>query len=90
MVADGRNVYLVKIGSKFLREGSQGICKDKECNWHQLLPTKTEISQTLAVFSFCVQNEIFTSVPALSKRLFDVLKKVLCLASAMECADGDK
>ena len=27
-----KNVYLVKIGPKSLRDGPQGICKDKESN----------------------------------------------------------
>ena len=32
MAADGRNLYLVEIGPKFVGEGRQDICKDKECN----------------------------------------------------------
>ena len=33
MAADGRNVYLVEIiGPKYLGDGRQDICKDKECN----------------------------------------------------------
>ena len=32
MAADGKNVYLLKIGPKSLLDGCQDICKDKECN----------------------------------------------------------
>ena len=33
IAADGRNVYLVKIGLKSLVDGCQDICKDKESNF---------------------------------------------------------
>ena len=44
--------------------------------WDQLLATKAEIIQSLAVFSFCVQNEIFVPVHSgsLSKGIFNALK----------------
>ena len=32
MAADGRNVYLVEVGPKSLRDGRQDICNDKERN----------------------------------------------------------
>ena len=32
MATNGRNVYLVGIGPKSLRDGCQDICKDKKCN----------------------------------------------------------
>ena len=32
MVADGKNVYLVKLGPKSLGDGRQDISKDKESN----------------------------------------------------------
>ena len=32
MAADGRNVYLVKIGPNSVGDAHQDICKDKECN----------------------------------------------------------
>ena len=32
MAENRRNVYLVKIGAKSLRDRHQVICKDKECN----------------------------------------------------------
>ena len=32
MAADGKNVYLVKLGSKSLADGRQDICKDEESN----------------------------------------------------------
>ena len=32
MTADGKNVYLVKLGPKSLEDGRQGICKDEESN----------------------------------------------------------
>ena len=33
MAADGKNVYLVKIGPKSLGDGRKEICKDKECSF---------------------------------------------------------
>ena len=32
MAANGKNVYLLKIGPNSLLDGRQDICKDKECN----------------------------------------------------------
>ena len=32
MAADGKNVYLVKLGLKSLADGLQDICKDKKSN----------------------------------------------------------
>ena len=45
MAADGRNVYLVKIGPKSLGNRRQDICKDKESNLGPVvaLATKAEI-----------------------------------------------
>ena len=44
-VADGSrmNVYLLKIGAKFFRDGSQDICKDTESNLGPFAGFKAEI-----------------------------------------------
>ena len=46
MAADGKNVYLVKLGLKSFGDGHQDICKDKASIWDQLLATKAEIIQS--------------------------------------------
>ena len=62
MAADGKNVYLVKLGPKSLADGRQDICKDEESNLDQLLATKAEIIQSWAVFSFYVRNGRFCNL----------------------------
>ena len=46
MAADGKNVYLVKLGLNSFGDGHQDICKDKASIWDQLLATKAEIIQS--------------------------------------------
>ena len=45
MAENGRNVSLVKMGPKSLRDRRQVICKDKNAIWDQLLATKAKIVQ---------------------------------------------
>ena len=59
MATNGKNVYLVKLGPKSFGDGSRTFARIKHLNWHQLLATKAEIIQSLAVFSFCVRNRRF-------------------------------
>ena len=90
MAADGRNFYLVKIGPKSLGDGLQGICKDKESinlgpiagykGWNY--PDFSCIFVLRAKWNFCSYS--------LSKGIFNALKELVRLASAMEWADGDK
>ena len=66
MAADGKNVYLVKLGLKSLADGLQDICKDKKnLIWDQRLATKAEVIQSKAVFSFCVRNGRFCNLECL-------------------------
>jgi len=53
-VADGsrRIVYLLKIGAKSFRDGSQDICKDTESNLGPFAGFKAEIIQKQALFQF--------------------------------------
>ena len=53
-VADGsrRNVYLLKIGAKSFRDGSQDICKDTESNLGPCAGLKAEIIQSQALSEF--------------------------------------
>ena len=69
---------LVKIVPKSLGDARQDICKDKECCW--LL--KLKLSRVKLNFSFAC---MFTS-----KGIFNAVKKVVHMASAMECPYGDK
>ena len=49
------------------------------------------MDQLLATEAEIIPSSIFVLLPcSLSKGIFNALKKVLRLASAMECADGDK
>ena len=75
-----RNVHLIKIGPKSLGHTRQVICKDKECN---LGPVAGYLSWNDPELS-CV---FFLLACSLSKGIFNAVKKVLRLASAMECAD---
>ena len=83
MAADGKNVYLVKLGPNSFGDRRQDICKDKASN---LGPA--------AEFSFCVRNRRFCNLEFLFLVTFEgniqCAKKVLRLASAMEYADCDK
>ena len=49
MAADGRNVYLVKIGPKSFVDGCQDTCKDKQSSLGPV--AEAEIIQSKAVFS---------------------------------------
>ena len=57
MATNGKKVCLVKLGQKSFGDGRRTFAK--HLNWDQLLATKAEIIQNLAVFSFCVQNRRF-------------------------------
>ena len=59
MATNGKKVYLVKLGQKSFRDGLRTFARIKHLNWDQLLATKAEIIQNLAVFSFCVRNRRF-------------------------------
>ena len=59
MATNGKKVYLVKLGQKSFGDGRWTFARIKHLNWHQLLATKAEIIQSLAVFSFCVRNRRF-------------------------------
>ena len=59
MATNGKNVYLVKLGPKSFGDGRKTFARIKHLNWDQLLATKAEIIQSLAVFSFCVRNRRF-------------------------------
>ena len=50
---------MVKLGQKSLGDGRRTFVRIKDLNWDQLLATKGEIIQNLAVFSFCVRNRRF-------------------------------
>ena len=56
MATNGKKVYLVKLGQKSFGDGRRTFARIKYLNWDQLLATKAEIIQNLAVFSFCVGN----------------------------------
>ena len=59
MATNGKKVYLVKLGQKSFGDGRRTFARIKHLNWDQLLATKAEIIQNLAVFSFCVRNRRF-------------------------------
>ena len=71
--------------------GVRTFVRMKNLIWDQLLATKAEIIQSLAVFSFCVRNGRFCNLEFLFLFTFEgniqCAKKVLRLA--MEYADGD-
>ena len=62
MATNGKKVYLVKLGKKSFRDGRRTFARIKHLNWDQLLATKAEIIQNLAVFSFCVRNRRFCNL----------------------------
>ena len=47
-----RIVYLLKIGAKSFKDGSQDICKDLESNWRPFAGFKAEIIQKQALFQY--------------------------------------
>ena len=59
MAANGKKVYLVKLGQTSFGDGCRTFARIKHLNWDQLLATKAEIIQNLAGFSFCVRNRRF-------------------------------
>ena len=46
MAADGKNVYLVKLGPKSFGDGRRTFARIKHLIWYQLLATKAEIIQS--------------------------------------------
>ena len=94
MPADEKNVYFVKLGQNSSEMGVRTFARIKHQIWDQLLSTKAEIIQSLAVFSFCVRNRRFCCLEFLFLFTFEGniqwAKNVLHLAPAMECANGDK
>ena len=71
MAADGKNVYLAKLGPKSLADGRQDICKDKESN---LGPAAGKLYFRFACETedFVIRNFCFCS---LSKAIFNALKR---------------
>ena len=67
----------------------------KNLIWDQLLALlRLKVSRVKPYFRFACETEDFViwyfCFCSLSKGIFNALKKVLRLASAMECADGDR
>ena len=74
MAADGRNIYLGKIGQIPSEMDARTYARMKNVMCDQLLATKTEIVQTYDVFSFCVQNqECFRVMFARQTLLLDIV-----------------
>ena len=61
-------------------------------SWLSAWAVRDFISQSLLFCSprFCGPCIFVLLACSLSMGIFSAVKKVLCLASAMECADGDK
>ena len=81
MAADGKNVYLVKLGPKSLADGRQDICKDEESN---LGPAagwllRLKLSRVELYFRFACETEDFViwnfCFCSLSKAIFNALKR---------------
>ena len=86
MAENGRNVYLVKIGPKSPAHTRRDICKDKESNLGPVAGYSGWNYPELSYIFVSVQNSRwFCNL----KGIFNVLNKVLCLASVMECAEGN-
>ena len=95
MPENGRNVYLVKTGPKSLRDRRQVICKDKECNLGPVAGYYGWNYSELSCLFVSVRNRRwFCNLEFLFLFTFEgniqCAKKILRLASAMECTDGDK
>ena len=84
MATNGKNVYLVKLGPKSFSDGRRTFARIKHLNWDQLLATRAEIIQSLAVFLFCVRSRRFCNAEFLflftCKGNVQWAKKVLRLA----------
>ena len=62
----------------------------KNVIWDQLLATKAaKLSRLKLYFRFACKMELLFQF-TFEENIFDVLKKVLRLASPMKCADSDK